>query len=532
MTIEPLPSSAPPLILITGASGFVGRRVVEALRAQYRILALDWRPPESRLAAEHPNVRWLQADIADREAMLRLAGAEQAERPELLLHLAAHYEFEQEDEAPYWRANVEGLRNVLDAAVEAGIPRFVFASSLAACQFPPPGKALNEQSAPDGDHIYARTKRAGEEMLEEYRGRLRAVKVRFAAMFSDYCEYPPLYKFLETWLSPAWNQRILGGRGRSAIPYLHVRDATRLLRTVIGHFDNLEDGEVLIASPDGCTNHETLFHAATGAYYGTPLTPIHIPRPLVRPGIQARMLLGRLTGKLPFERPWMAEYVDAEMRVDATHTRARLGCSPRPRLGVVARMPLMIENLRSYPGEWQQRNLGALHKAALRPNLIIHALILEHRDEISRRLSEILTGQGGNLKSYQDLAPQEHAWNHRLVLNQLMHTVRTKDRKIFVDYCADLAARRHDQGFAVHELTTALTALEAVVLDFVRSEPAAAGLEAHLQSDVRVPIRFALDEVEEVYDELECRCTQLGLPFGAGPKDERTDEHEHVAQGG
>ena len=97
---------------------------------------------------------------------------------------------------------------------------------------------------------------------------------------------------------------------------------------------------------------------------------------------------------------------------------------------------------------------------------------------------------------------------------------------------SDLAARRHDQGFAVHELTAALTALEAVVLDVVRSEPAAAGLEAHLQSDVRVPIRFALDEVEEVYDELECRCTQLGLPFGAGPKDERTDEHEHVAQGG
>ena len=67
-------------------------------------------------------------------------------------------------------------------------------------------------------------------MLEEYRGRLRAVKVRFAAMFSDYCEYPPLYKFLETWLSPVWNQRILGGRGRSAIPYLHVRDATRACR--------------------------------------------------------------------------------------------------------------------------------------------------------------------------------------------------------------------------------------------------------------------------------------------------------------
>lgn len=533
MSDSPAPEPLP-LILITGACGFVGQRVVEALKKQYRIIALDWRPPNPRRGPRHPNVRWLQADIADRDTLLRLArGDGNDEAPQLLLHLAAHYEFEQRDEAPYWRANVQGLRNVLDAAVEAKIPRFVFASSLAACSFPAPGQALTEASPPDGDHIYARTKRVGELMLKEYSGRLKSAIVRFAAMYSDYCEYPPLYKFLETWLSNAWNQRMLGGRGASAIPFLHVRDATHLLRTVIRNFDRLEDGEVLIASPDGCTSHTELFEAATAAYYGAPVRPLCIPRPLVRPGIYARVLMGGITGKMPFERPWMADYVDLEMRVDASQTRARLGWAPRPRLAILNRLPMLVENLRSDPGAWLHKNEGALHKAALRPNLLVHALIQRHHEEIGRRLSEALVRPSQDLKSYQDLGEREQAWNHRMVLSQLSHSVRTRERKVFVDYCADLAARRFEQGFKAEELRAALVAVEQVVLEVLRADPDAAAVEGSLHEDLSVTMRFAIDEVEEVFDELKAQGDLCGRPFGCeAPKQEGADEHRAVAEGG
>lgn len=493
-------------ILVTGAAGFVGRQVVEALRDCHQIVALDWRPPGPGIDVGHPNVRWIQADITDRDQMMRIAlDTPRTEKPQLVLHLAAHYEFVQEDEAPYWKTNVEGFRNVLDAAVATGIPRFVFASSLAACAFPKPGEVLTEESPPDGEHIYAKTKRAGEQMLKEYEGKIRSVIVRFAAMYSDFCEYPPLYKFLETWLSHHWNHRMLGGRGRSAVPFLHVRDAARFLRAVIHHFDGLDDREVVIASPDGATTHEELFAVATEAFFGAPLSPIHIPRPLVRPGIYAQMLLGHLTGHMPFERPWMADFVDEEMTVDGSRTRERLGWAPRERLSMMHRLPMLVENLRTYPGEWAHRNLGAMNKVALRPNLIIHGLIQRHRDEISRRLSERLTAQSQDLESYQRLEETEHAWNHRLALTQLMHAVRTRQRNLFVDYCADLAQRRHAQGFAMAELTGALTALESVVLDVLREDPGCEPVEGYLERDVSVTVRFAIDEVEEVYDEIDSR---------------------------
>ena len=48
--------------------------------------------------------------------------------------------------------------------------------------------------------------------------------IRLAALFSDWCEYAPLYMFLETWLSNVWNSRVIGGRGTTAIPYMHVRE--------------------------------------------------------------------------------------------------------------------------------------------------------------------------------------------------------------------------------------------------------------------------------------------------------------------
>ncbi len=502
-------NQAPSTILITGASGFVGKRVVEALQEQYRVIALDWRPPDPSVDRRHPNVRWIQADIGDRAALLRLThDTEWENRPDLVIHLAAHYEFEQVDEKPYWRTNVEGTRNVLDAAAAAGIPRFVFASSLAASEFPPPGEVLDERSPPDADHVYAKTKRAGEEMLREYQGRIKSAIVRFAAIYSDYCEYPPLYKFLETWLSNSWNRSMLGGRGRSSIPFLHVRDAARFLHTVVARFDQLDDHEVVIASPDGATSHRELFAVATKAYFGAPLRPIFIPRPLVRPGIHARLMLGRLTGQMPFERPWMADFVDREMRVDASRTRSRLGFSPRPRLSILERLPLLVDNFRAYPAEWHLRNIGALHKLSLRPNLIVHGLIQYHRDEIARRTSERLLEEGQDsqdLASYKALATGDMAWNHHLAITQLMHAIRTRERKFFVDYCADLAVRRHEQGFKVEELRAALLILEAAVLEVVRKDPDCEAVEHRLDRDVGMTFLFAIDEVEETFEDLEAR---------------------------
>ena len=223
-----------PALIVTGASGFVGRHLLESLAEDYRIFGIARRSQLRCGAPVHPNITWFQVDIGEREPlgevfrMIRLLGGAGT-----LVHLAAHYDFTGEEHREYQRTNVEGLRNTLDFSRELGVRRFVFSSSVAACRLPAPGSALNEDSPPDGEHIYARTKAVGEAMVKEYAESFPSTIVRFAALFSDWCEYPPLFMFLSTWLSPAWNRSILGGRGDSAIPYLHVKDVVAALRLVL-----------------------------------------------------------------------------------------------------------------------------------------------------------------------------------------------------------------------------------------------------------------------------------------------------------
>jgi hypothetical protein len=146
---------------------------------------------------------------------------------------------------------------------------------------------------------------------------------------------------------------VLGGRGRSAIPYLHVEDLLALLIRVVESIDELRPSEVLLASPDGCTSHLALFEAASGACHGAPRRPLFLPPRLARLGIGLRELVGRATGRMPFERSWMVDYIDRRLCVDATGTRRRIDWAPNPELAILNRLPRLIENFRKDPERWR-----------------------------------------------------------------------------------------------------------------------------------------------------------------------------------
>jgi nucleoside-diphosphate-sugar epimerase len=490
-------------LIVTGSSGFVGRHLLARLVDRYEIVGIARRTQLRSGAPVHPRITWFQADIGEHpqvEAVFaRIAAMGGADA---VVHLAAHYDFTGEEDPEYWRTNVDGLRYVLDLSVRHGIRTFIFSSSTAACGFPPPGGALTEASVPDGSHIYARTKAAGEALVRQYGDRLKAIVVRFAALFSDWCEYPPLYFFLRTWLSHAWNSRILGGRGRSAIPYLHVSDAVLFLMRVLEQQEALDHGEVLVASPDGAVSHRELFEAATLAWSGTRGRPMLMPRALCRPGIRVMDLLGRLQGERPFERPWMADYVDLSMTIDAHRTRRRIDWAPRPRLLILRRLPFLIENLKTDPVEWHRRNREALKRVEVPVNLKLHWLLEVHEAEIIRAFNDLITGPLGatRFRSYQRLSPGEHEWNHRLVLQQLRNAVRTRERGIFMAYCRELAARRHAQGYRADELCDALEALNLVCFRVLRRDPETRGMRQAIQDYVTSTLRSGCDQAQEVFE--------------------------------
>ncbi|MEW5957047.1 MAG: NAD(P)-dependent oxidoreductase [Chloroflexota bacterium] len=347
---------ARPGVIITGATGFLGGRLARQLCKEYQVFAIGRRTPKEAGAPEGPGIHWFQVDIGHFDR-LREVFYQIRERggADLLLHLAAYYDFTGEDHPEYMRTNVMGTRNVLELAAPLKLRKFIYTSSVAACPFPKPGEAVTEATPPTAPVPYARSKRRGEEMIREFQDRIPACILRLAAIFSDWCEYEPLNEFLRTWCSNRWNARILGGEGQSAIPYLHVRDLLSFYIRVVEKCDDLKPGEVLQASPDGSTTHLELYRKATGSFFGSCRFPIYMPKFLARRGIAMRERLGRATGAMPFERSWMADYIDLRLDVDASRTRRRLDWAPNPELHILKRIPYMIQNMRHNPVEWELR---------------------------------------------------------------------------------------------------------------------------------------------------------------------------------
>lgn len=494
-----------PRVVVTGAAGFVGRHLLDALKPKYRIVAVDLHSPARSGAPVHANIEWHEADLAEARSADAVFGRVAATGgAEFVVHLAAYNDYENGHDAEYERANVVSLRNVLEACSPLRPRRLVFSSSLAACRLQP-GRVLNEDSAADGDHIYARTKREGERMVAGYAGRLPATTVRFAALFSDWCEFPPLFALLRTWLSGSWTSRVLAGRGNTALPYLHVDDATRFLASVLDSVREIPPGETLLASPDGGTSHREIFDAATLLHFGRRRRPLHVPRLLCAPRIAAQQVLGSLIGQRPFERPWMARDVDTRMTVDARRTRERLGWAPRPRLELLRRLPFLLEKRKLDPHEWSRRNQARMEPRPLLGHLAVHALLEAHQDEITREFTEALRGPEGvaRFPSYQRLTLSEHEWYHRLLLRHLLTAVRTRDAAVFAAYCHDLAEHRWQEGYRSQEVCAALEELNRICFKVLRRDPASAPLRQHLQDYVTMTLRIGCDRAQETLEELE-----------------------------
>jgi nucleoside-diphosphate-sugar epimerase len=214
-------------VLVTGASGFLGRHLAAALaRRGFRVRGLV-RATSAALPLEAAGVEVFRGDLAAPRAV-----AAAVDGARIVLHCAARVS-DWGSRAEFWHTNVLGTRHVAEACRVAGVERLVHVSTLTVLGLPRDGRIVDETTpcAPHPADLYTETKLAAEHVVRDLAGRgLPVTIVRPAAIWGlgEPTLVPRLARLLRA--------RVL----------VHVGPGAN--RLGLSHVANVVDGLVLAAS--------------------------------------------------------------------------------------------------------------------------------------------------------------------------------------------------------------------------------------------------------------------------------------------
>lgn len=129
------------LSLVTGGSGFVGAAVVRLLLSQGQAVRTLIRRGNDLRNLDGLEIERVSGDLLDKGSLRQaLKGCQR------LYHVAAHYSLWEPDPAVFYHVNVDGTRNLLEAALQAGVERVVYTSTVGALGHRQDGGPADEET--------------------------------------------------------------------------------------------------------------------------------------------------------------------------------------------------------------------------------------------------------------------------------------------------------------------------------------------------------------------------------------------------
>jgi nucleoside-diphosphate-sugar epimerase len=302
------------LILITGATGFLGRNLCQYLVSQgYALRAL------ARSTSDTSFLEALGVDIARGDVIDAISVKTAMRGCDYVVHAAARFRLWGPPE-PFIKTNVEGARHVLEAALGAGVKKFIHISTIIVVGPQKPGVIITEQTPgrPYPTDNYAKSKYAGEQLVQTYAGKgLPVVILRLGALYGPYGHYAFNRLFFEEFLH---NWRVQVHQGRHFIFPCYVGDAAQAIEAAlkqgrVGQLYNISNKSISHKQAN-----QTVSRLANRSSWR-----INFPGWLMIEFSKLLEFIARFTGREPFYPKNLEPYVFCDWIVDSSKAERELG---------------------------------------------------------------------------------------------------------------------------------------------------------------------------------------------------------------
>ncbi len=302
--------------LVTGASGYIGGRLVQKL-SEIGKETIAFVRPTSNIESLKPleNVEIRSGDLTDYSSVNRAV-----EGAHIVYHIGGLVN-DWGDYQKFYQANFLGTKNILKASLSASVKKIIYTSTIGVLNLS--GRGPIRENDPYGHFVgsYRRSKREAEKLVRGFCGIMPTVILRPAVVYGP--EDPQC-----TSRSLEFAQRhllFLVSRGKGYFPHLYIDNLIDALllaakkEPAVGEIFNLTDGVNTSANE---------FFSCLNRIAGKGKIRLSLPYPVAWVGALLLETFSRLTGRPPLLSWTALEFLTLKCRFDISKAREKLGFNP------------------------------------------------------------------------------------------------------------------------------------------------------------------------------------------------------------
>lgn len=340
------------IILITGSNGRIGSAVMTALRKTHNnVVGFDQKAPEdppegcTRIAVD------VTSDDSVAEG-LRILRAHHGARVASVIHLAAYYDFNGKPNPLYEKVTVNGTRLLLQG-LQAGfdVQQFIFSSTMLVHKPGEPGVFITEDWPIGPTWAYPQSKVDTEAVIHEERGDVPTVILRFAGVYDDGCNSPPLANQMQRINERQLESHLYSGESSHGTAYVHMNDVVDAIARAVERRATLAAETVMLIGESDTLSYDELQHTFMRQILDESYETYNVPGPIAKTGAWVE---DNILGQNPFIKPWMINRASDHYALDPSRAKELLGWVPQHTLRKT--IPKMVAALKADPLAFYREN--------------------------------------------------------------------------------------------------------------------------------------------------------------------------------